>query len=232
MDASHVALVDIFLRSEGFQYYKCDQSISLGINIRNISKILKCSSPNDIITMKAESDGDQIEFKFESPNSTRISHFQLKLMNINNEHLSIPDTPYKSIVHMSSVEFKRICTEIVVMSDVVLISISKHDITFSISGDMGTGFISCKQNTGVEDDKDNIEIKTEQDIASSFALKYLNFFSKATPLTSMLTLMLSPNMPMVLEYAIEGVGHVRYYLAPNNEIENEDNGIQQIPIAP
>ena len=87
MDSSHVSLVAFFLRAEGFQHYRCDRNLSLGINLASMSKILKCSGNDDIITMKADDSGDTCQFTFESPKQTRISHFNLKLMDIDSEHL-------------------------------------------------------------------------------------------------------------------------------------------------
>ena len=52
-------------------------------------------------------------------------------------------------------------------------------------------------------------------------LRYLNFFTKATPLSSQVILSLSPEVPLVVEYDIEEIGHVKYFLAP--KIEDEDD---------
>jgi len=43
MDSSHVSLVALLLRAEGFDPYRCDRNLSLGISISSMSKILKCS---------------------------------------------------------------------------------------------------------------------------------------------------------------------------------------------
>ncbi len=43
MDSSHVSLVALLLRAEGFEPYRCDRNLSLGISIASMSKILKCS---------------------------------------------------------------------------------------------------------------------------------------------------------------------------------------------
>lgn len=109
MDSNHVSLVALLLKAEGFEHYRCDRNISLGINLTSMAKILKCSDDDDIITLKAEDSGDSVTFMFESPNQTRISHFSLKLMDIDSEHLGIPPTEYKCVVkslyaaHTSSV---------------------------------------------------------------------------------------------------------------------------------
>jgi len=59
-----------------------------------------------------------------------------------------------------------------------------------------------------------VQIKLEDDVSLTFALRYLNSFAKATPLSSTVSLKMSPDVPLVVEYAIEELGHIRYYLAP------------------
>ena len=67
MDSSHVALVALLLRSEGFEHYRCDRNISMGMNLNNMSKMLKCAGNDDIITIKADDGSDTVTFMFESP---------------------------------------------------------------------------------------------------------------------------------------------------------------------
>lgn len=69
MDSSHVALVALLLRSEGFEHYRCDRNISMGMNLGNMSKMLKCAGNDDIITMKADDGSDTVTFMFESPST-------------------------------------------------------------------------------------------------------------------------------------------------------------------
>ena len=75
MDNSHVSLVAVSLRSGGFDHFRCDRPISLGFNAANMGKILKCAGNDDIITLKAEDDGDSLTMMFESPNGDRIADF-------------------------------------------------------------------------------------------------------------------------------------------------------------
>jgi len=39
MDSSHVSLVSLILRSEGFAPFRCDRSLTLGINIASMAKV-------------------------------------------------------------------------------------------------------------------------------------------------------------------------------------------------
>ncbi len=49
--------------------------------------------------------------------SDRTCEFELKLMDIDSEHLGIPDTAYDAVVTLPSAEFQRICRDISVMSE-------------------------------------------------------------------------------------------------------------------
>lgn len=66
MDSSHVALVSFQLKEYGFNSYRCERPMTLGISIENLAKVLRCASNDDIITMQAEEDPTSIKFIFES----------------------------------------------------------------------------------------------------------------------------------------------------------------------
>jgi proliferating cell nuclear antigen len=36
MDSSHVSLVALLLRADGFEHYRCDRAISMGMNLANM----------------------------------------------------------------------------------------------------------------------------------------------------------------------------------------------------
>lgn len=55
-----------------------------------MSKILKCASDKDIITIKAQDNADTVTFVFESPEQDKVSDYEMKLMNLDQEHLGIP----------------------------------------------------------------------------------------------------------------------------------------------
>lgn len=53
MDNSHVALVAVNLKSEGFKDYRCDRPITLGVNMASLTKVLKCAKDDDEIILSA-----------------------------------------------------------------------------------------------------------------------------------------------------------------------------------
>lgn len=77
MDNSHVALVAMMLRSDGFDPYRCDRNLPLGINLTSLNKILKCARATDITTLKANDNGDVLSLVFESKGKRRNGCAQL-----------------------------------------------------------------------------------------------------------------------------------------------------------
>ena len=61
----------------------------------------------------------------------KISDFELKLMDIDSEHLGIPETDYDVTLRMPSVEFQRICRDLASIGDTVGISVTKDGVKFS-----------------------------------------------------------------------------------------------------
>lgn len=88
-----------------------------GLNLGSVSKILKCAANDDAITLRADDDGDAATFVFEGKDGDRVSEFELKLMDIDSEHLGIPETEYKCIVKMPAGEFQRIVRDVSVLGD-------------------------------------------------------------------------------------------------------------------
>ena len=80
----------------------------MGMNLASMSKILKCAANDDIITVKAQDQADTVTFMFESPNQEKVSDYEMKLMNLDQEHLGIPETDYSAVIKMPSGEFQRV----------------------------------------------------------------------------------------------------------------------------
>lgn len=57
-------------------------------------------------------------------------------------------------------------------------------------------------------------IEMREPISAVFALRYMNSFTRATPLENRVTFYLSSELPMVIEYQMAEMEYVRYYIAP------------------
>lgn len=203
-----------------------------------MSKVVKTAGNDDTITIASDDDADTLGLKFESPNGERESEYQLKLMDIDSEHLGIPDTQYDAVVKMPSNEFQRICRDLLILNESVNIDVTKEGIRFMAQGDLGTGSTLVKPGGSVDKEDEGTTIDLQQPVQLTFSLKYLSNFTKATPLASQVSLSMSADVPLLVEYKVGcdhfwnhgwiltnyylllhslqvgDVGYLRFYLAP------------------
>ena len=78
MDSSHVALVTLNLSSDGFEEYRCDKQMTLGVSVTNLSKIMKCGGNDDSITLSAEEDPSNLHIKFENTSNFSYNKYRTK----------------------------------------------------------------------------------------------------------------------------------------------------------
>jgi proliferating cell nuclear antigen len=214
MDSSHVSLVSLFLKSEGFESFQCDTPVTLGVNLVSFYKMLKCAANEDSMTIIWKDDPEILSFSFEGNQNDRISEFQLKLIQTNSEQLGIPETTYSASIHLTSSEYRRICSDLSALGDSVILEISNQGIKFEVEGDIGKGSVTLKPALKDEDKNEKVKVETKEPIRMIFSMRYLSSFSKATPLCDKLTLKLAKEVPLQMECKIEDFGFVRYYLAP------------------
>jgi len=213
MDTSHVALVSLNLSMEGFESYRCDQNIVLGININNLSKVMKLADPSDSITLSADQDPSTLKITFDNPKTQRSTEFALNLITLDVEHLSIPDTEYSSLITINSNEFSKICKELQSLSESLTISTQQDNVQLSVEGAAGSGFIKLTANDS-DRKEDQTLIEVEEPVTQQFALNYLNLFNKASSLSTFTRLCLHQEQPLVTEFKIDSLGVLKYYLAP------------------
>ena len=66
MDSAHVSLVSLKINETGFEEYRCDKNITLGLNLSDFSKILKMAKSDDTLTLKAEEENSYLSIVFEN----------------------------------------------------------------------------------------------------------------------------------------------------------------------
>lgn len=91
----------------------------------------------------------------------------MKLMDIDQEHLGIPDTVYDAEITLPASEFARIIRDLKEMGESVKIEVSKDGVRFSAEGDIGNASVTLKQTNSVaeieEDDEEEEEDEEEDE---------------------------------------------------------------------
>merc|ERR1712115_197940 len=215
MDSSHVALVSLLLRESAFQDFKCDRATSLGMNVDSLGKIFKMCGPADSLKLRWQNDADTVNFQCESGEDDRIADFELKLMQIESEHMEIPEQQYKVVAKLPSSEFLKICRDLKEFGETMQIQASKDGIRFSVQGDVGTGNVLLKPRDS-EKPEEKVSLTVHEPVNATFALRYLVTFSKAAPLCGTVELGLGPDAPLLVKFDVDNAdnGYLQFYLAP------------------
>merc|ERR1712209_324078 len=171
---SHVSLVSVSLRADGFDKFRCDRQLSMGMNLSSMSKILRCAANDDIITIKAQDQADMVTFMFESPNQEKVSDYEMKLMNLDQEHLGIPETDYACVIKMPAGEFARVVRDLSQFGESVVISCTKEGVKFSAAGDIGVGNIKLAQTANVDKEEEAVSIEMQEPVTLTFATRSLS----------------------------------------------------------
>src|ERR1700752_2981408 len=186
MDGSRIALISMFLDSKDFDKFVCDRAVSVGVNISSLSKILTRVNDNMSILLKIDQDSlDIINVEFKGSANGYNCNYDLKLLDLEQDHLSIPELDYATIIMLPSTEFKKICQDLVVTGgDSMVITVKKNEkmARFTSVGDFGTCNIELEPRD-LNDPEGPIMINAGDDINMSFSLKYLCMFTKATVLS-------------------------------------------------
>lgn len=219
MDSAHVCLVKLELKAESLDVYEIYEPISFCINLPIMLKILGSLSGKLVITKeygKPNKDGEYIDsssIMIEINDGEEGVSCKLQEMQCEQDELGIPSQEFQYIYEMSSSLFKTICTDMINISYGTVKMIANADLTFILSDD-GINYNRTLRNKAVE-------FQENHTIECSFALKYLNDFSKSSTLSKNVTINLDPNLPMKVSYMIgEDMGNLMFYLAP--KIDDED----------
>jgi len=95
----------------------------------------------------------------------------------------------------------------------VAIEATKEGVKFACSGDIGNGSVTLRTHQNVEKPELSTKIDLTEPVNLTFSLKYLVNFCKASSLSQTVTLSLSNEVPLLVEYKMDN-GYVRFYLAP------------------
>eukprot|EP01069_Polyplicarium_translucidae_P001641 Polyplicarium_translucidae@DN1753_c0_g1_i2.p1 len=223
MDGSHVSLVCLHLKEKIFDHFRCTRPRTLGLNMAAVSKVFKLCGNDDAVVIRHEDDGETVSLVFEGSGEDRISDFELRLMQIDQEHLGVPESDFQAMVKMPSREFQKICSDLSQFSDSVTIEVTPKNIKFSAKGEMGRGNIVLKPGAAGEVP---IEVRCEgASVSLLFAVRYLSYFTKAATLSNQVKLSMSPSQPLEVTYTLNNedeFGHLKFYLAPKMTDEEEE----------
>ena len=217
IDGNKCACVHFRLETARFKLYVCkEESIIVGVNMFSLHKLIKPITNGDTITMRIlKNQRYKLYIIIENVDKHTKTTSILKLLDLDQAILSIPDIVFDNIVTIPCVDFQRHCKDMMTVSDKVTLLCNEKAFVMKCSGDFADLIIEIERGQ-------TNETQTIQSTSGTFSLKYVNLFIKSSSLCSNVEIYLKKGYPLILVYRIGSLGKVQFVLAPIND-EEDDN---------
>jgi proliferating cell nuclear antigen len=244
MDTSHISVVELNIPANWFSEYDCEQSITLGIHIGILSKILSTKDKSQNLTINnSTNDQDKLEIHFTSSQAVETNALEnvvisqpitlsikksakktasIPVVKIYDSHFEIPLIDIESeVVEIPPIEYA---------AEFSLSSINYSTIVNQLKLFGDTMDIECSEEkillyshstesgkmcVNIDiDDLTEFSINEGQNIKISFSLNYLHHICAFHKLTKEIELKVCESYPLCAIYQLGDNATLRFYLAP------------------
>ncbi|NHI89002.1 MAG: proliferating cell nuclear antigen (pcna) [Candidatus Thorarchaeota archaeon] len=208
-DSSRAAMIDLYLPSSIFQEYHCKGEHNLSLGLDELTKVSKRMAGDD----KLEFNLDETQNRFEIRMISQAERtFKIQLLTPPEEKTQKIRSSFEIRAEMFSDTFKQVVKDIGVVSNHMKITATQDSLSFGGMGDAGEAQVSLT----LGEDSLLHELEVKQSGTSMYALSYLTEIAKAISSDS-LTLRMTENKPVMLEFPIAESGLIKFLLAPRIE---------------
>lgn len=227
-DNSKLALVYFFMDKREVDksgFYKCSKPCYAGINLPSFYKRLKVVKEHDTMTMEMTPERpDVLTLYVDNNEKKKHGNFGIKLMDIDQTYLEIPDESFVRTLSLDSTEFQQLCRDInTVDPEIVRITVSHSKFTMVGVGDDGD---SAEFSLAALHDAGDVGADDDRVVSNRYPLKFLMQFAKAAKLSQLVRIRTKDNFPIMLDYQIPSLGLLRFCLSP---FPGDDDGCAESP---
>ena len=211
-------LVYMRLDADKFDVYKYNyhkKKLTLGIDINNLLKCLKCMSHFDTMTwIVDDEDINKLVIILESNERKEKKTFKLNLMDIEEETYDISPIQFPYSITLPSQDLHKYCKDMAASTEKIEIKATSNRLFFSGKGGIGNIEFEVGETNGglsIVSTTNN----TNEIVQGLFELKFLLIFTKCTNLCNQVTLFLKNDYPIIVTYQIAALGEIKLVLSPS-----------------
>ncbi len=208
-DSSRAAMVDLFLPSSIFQEYNCKDEHEVSLGLDELVKVSKRIAGDDRLEFTLAESQKRFEIRMIGQAERT---FKIQLLTPPEEKTKKISPSFEIRAELYSDAFKQAVKDIGVVSNHLKITATKELLGFGGTGDVGEAEVSL--SIGEDSLLHDLEVKKEA--TAMYALSYLSEIAKAISSDS-LTLRMTGNKPVMLEFPIAEGGLIKFLLAPRIE---------------
>jgi proliferating cell nuclear antigen len=196
-----------------YKYHK--KKLTIGINLANLLKALKCMTNFDTMTWAIDDeDINKLIVILQNIERKEKKIFKLNLMDLDDEKYEVDPVKFPFYAIMPSTEFHKYCKDMSTVSEKMDIKCTSDHLFFNGLGSIGDFQFSLGESVGGLTIGVNTEDKNEI-VQGLFELKYLIIFTKCTSLCGQVTLFLKNDYPLIVKYSVANLGEIKLVLSPS-----------------
>jgi proliferating cell nuclear antigen len=213
MDKSHVCLADIIIKDKWFSQFNFTKINKLSVNSTHFSILMNYALKHDALELKYdENEPDKLFINFlnATENKGLFNHFfELNLIEIDEDSLGIPEIDYDVEFTIESKKLSDIFNELNVFGEDLNIKCSETKLELNTHGD------ATKLKIDIPiDDLDEYAISEDKEIDILFSLNHLCKMCVSMKIGSKISIGISDNYPMSLNYDLGDNSSVSFFIAP------------------
>jgi|TARA_B110000285_G_C14991331_1_gene546479 proliferating cell nuclear antigen len=215
MDTSRVSIFEIILPNIWFDTYEIlvDSDITIGVQSDLLFKVLHTRDKNQSVQFQyKEEESDKLQIHFINDNKNIFDkHFELPLIDIEVEILSIPEFDTNVDITLLSHNFASIITQLQLFGDTITFKCNEEKIEL-LSVNPAAGKMTADINI---DDLTSYSITENESFNNSFSLGKLHNICLYNKMSQELEISITNNFPMRITYGL-GMDNAKmlFYLAP------------------
>jgi proliferating cell nuclear antigen len=211
MDSSKVSMIHCELDAVNFESFVCVKPLVLGVNMTSLFKLIKSVTSSDVLCMYVHSaNKHELGIRIDSAERKSSTKYSLKLLDIDEDPISVPRLKMDSTISLSAVDFQRLMRDMSAIGSSCRFRLNGSCLMLSCAGDFAT------QETTLQMNNEEVEGEGNKDLVidNTYALRYLNLFSKSSSLCGQVTLCLRQSFPLLMIFSVASLGRLRFLLAP------------------
>ena len=138
MDASHCSIFDMKINKEWFEFFEVDEDVTLGVNVSIMYRIFHTRESSQKIVLEFEENSDKLNIDFENTDKNNKLAFprsyQIPLMDLDVDVLSIPLCDYHVSFIMESKPFSALIGQLAPFGDSLCISCNVNNVFLETKG--------------------------------------------------------------------------------------------------
>jgi proliferating cell nuclear antigen PCNA len=209
MDGAHVCLIDITIPDSWFDLYEIEDTKTISLVSSIFVKIFSMYTKDSTFELEVTDDAEKLSIHYY--NSLQNKHFEIPLMDIEQDILSPNLIETMLDFNIKSSSFDKYVTELSQFGDDVIIKCSDEKLFFESKGDEGKLQIELEGDTLEE-----FNVVENYNFTAKFPVKYLTIISKFSVNYPYVHLYLDEENPVRITFNNTEI-KINYFLAPKIE---------------